>query len=165
MADLPQRNLTKSNAPFQRAAQRLPLGVSPSFRYRGDDRVDAATLRGMQVGKVFALSAEKELVDADRIAKLIPAAELLRFSNSGTGAVMAALRLARAYTLRESYQLVEGGYHGLFDAAMGMANMVGWETAVLAPFRALTPPRLTAQGNELVAVGAAWLGYSRIRPR
>ncbi len=64
---------------------------------------------------------------ADRIAKMVPAAELVRFSNSGTEAVMAALRLARAYTGRESYLLVEGGYHGLFDAAMWMANVEDWD--------------------------------------
>jgi glutamate-1-semialdehyde 2,1-aminomutase len=40
---------------------------------------------------------------------------------------MAALRLARAYTGRERYLLVEGGYHGLFDAAMWMSNMEKWD--------------------------------------
>ncbi len=162
---IPTRNLEKSNAQFQRAVKRLPLGVSSTFRYWGDertiyvdhgkggrtwdidgnayvdyrlgygpailgyadDRVDAAARRGMQVGGVFALSTEKELVVADRIAKMVPAAELVRFSNSGTEAVMAALRLARAYTGRDSYLLVEGGYHGLFDAAMWMANLEDWD--------------------------------------
>ena len=42
---------------------------------------------------------------------------------------MAALRLARAYTGRDSYVLVEGSYHGLFDAAMWMANMDDWDPA------------------------------------
>ena len=83
--------------------------------------------RGMEVGGVFALSTERELIVADRIAKMVPAAELVRFSNSGTEAVMAALRLARAHTGRDSYLLIEGGYHGLFDAAMWMANMDEWD--------------------------------------
>ena len=165
MTEMPKRDLTRSNAQFQRAVKRLPLGVSSTFRYWGDDRtiyvhhgkggrtwdidgngyvdyrlgygpailgyaddrVDAAAMRGMQVGGVFALSTERELIVADRIAKMVPAAELVRFSNSGTEAVMAALRLARAYTGRESYLLVEGGYHGLFDAAMWMANVEDWD--------------------------------------
>ena len=38
MTALPTRNLTKSNAQFQRAVKRLPLGVSSTFRYWGDDR-------------------------------------------------------------------------------------------------------------------------------
>ncbi len=165
MAMLPTRDLTKSNAQFKRAVKRLPLGVSSTFRYWGDertiyvshgkggrtwdidgngyvdyrlgygpailgyadDRVDAAAIRGMQVGGVFALSTERELIVAERIAKMVPAAELVRFSNSGTEAVMASLRLARAYTGREAYLLVEGGYHGLFDAAMWMSNMEEWD--------------------------------------
>ncbi len=165
MQEIPKRNLTRSNAQFQRAVKRLPLGVASTFRYWGDDRtiyvhhgkggrtwdidgntyvdyrlgygpailgyaddrVDQAAIRGIQVGGVFALSTERELIVADRIAKMVPAAELVRFSNSGTEAVMASLRLARAYTGRDSYLLVEGGYHGLFDAAMWMANLEDWE--------------------------------------
>jgi glutamate-1-semialdehyde 2,1-aminomutase len=103
------------------------LGYGPAILGYADDRVDAAARRGMEVGGVFALSTERELAVADRISKMVPAAELVRFSNSGTEAVMAALRLARAYTGRESYLLVEGGYHGLFDAAMWMADMDGWD--------------------------------------
>lgn len=163
----PGRILTKSNAQFRRAVKKLPLGVSSTFRYWGedrtiyvdhgkggrtwdidgnvyvdyrlgygpailgyaDDRVDAAARRGMEVGGVFALSTERELTVAERISKMVPAAELVRFSNSGTEAVMAALRLARAYTGRDSYLLVEGGYHGLFDAAMWMANVEEWDRA------------------------------------
>ena len=165
MGRLPARDLSRSNAQFARAAERLPLGVSSTFRYWGDDRtiyvdhgkggrirdidgngyidyrlgygpailgyaddrVDAAARRGMEVGGVFALSTERELIVADRIAGMVPAAEMVRFSNSGTEAVMAALRLARAHTGRDSYLLVEGGYHGLFDAAMWMANVEDWD--------------------------------------
>jgi phytoene dehydrogenase-like protein len=40
---------------------------------------------------------------------------------------MAALRLARAYTKRSGYVLLEGGYHGLFDAALWTLGMDGWD--------------------------------------
>jgi glutamate-1-semialdehyde 2,1-aminomutase len=103
------------------------LAFGPTILGYADDRVDAAARKGMEVGGVFALSTERELIVAERIAKMVPAAELVRFSNSGTEAVMAALRLARAYTGRESYLLVEGGYHGLFDAAMWQLNMEDWD--------------------------------------
>lgn len=164
MTALPRRDLTRSNAQFKRALARLPLGVSSTFRYWGedrtiyvargkggriwdidgnayvdyrlgygpailgyaDDRVDAAARRGMEVGGVFALSTERELAVAERIAGMVPAAELVRFSNSGTEAVMSALRLARAFTGRDQYLLVEGSYHGLFDAAMWQADVAGW---------------------------------------
>ena len=38
MVGIPSRNLTKSNAQFQRAVKRLPLGVASTFRYWGDER-------------------------------------------------------------------------------------------------------------------------------
>src|SRR6516165_7481116 len=135
------RTLTKNHAHFQRALERLPLGVASNFRFWGEDRtiyvkqgrgarvtdldgnvyvdyrmgygpailgyadprVDAAARAGMEVGGVFALSTEAEYRVAARIAKMVPAAELVRFSNSGTEAVMAALRLVRAYTKRDDY--------------------------------------------------------------
>jgi len=181
MPPLPQRKLDRSNAHFRKALTRLPLGVSSTFRYWGDDRtiyvhhgkggrtwdidgneyvdyrlgygpailgyaddrVDAAARRGMEVGGVFALSTERELAVAERIARMVPAAELVRFSNSGTEAVMAALRLARAYTGRESYLLVEGGYHGLFDAAMWMSDVEGWNRS------ASTDPDLVPYGKGI----------------
>ncbi len=158
------RKLTKSNAHFQRAVKRLPLGVASNFRYWGEDRtiyvkrgvgaritdlddnvyvdyrmgygpailgyahpeVDQAAREGMEVGGVFALSTERELAVAERISKMVPAAELVRFSNSGTEAVMAGLRLARAYTGKDDYVILEGSYHGLFDAAMWFTPMDKW---------------------------------------
>jgi glutamate-1-semialdehyde 2,1-aminomutase len=179
------RDLTKSNAHFEKAMKRLPLGVASTFRYWGedrtiyvdhgkggrtwdidgncyvdyrlgygpailgyaDDRVDEAARKGMEVGGVFALSTRRELDVADRIAKMVPGVDLVRFSNSGTEAVMAALRLARAHTGRDSYILIEGGYHGLFDAAMWMANMDAWDPSsglepVKAPYSRGVPQRL-----------------------
>lgn len=181
MPSMPRRDLTRSNAHFQRAVKRLPLGVASTFRYWGDDRtiyvhhgkggrtfdidgnayvdyrlgygpailgyaddrVDEAARRGMEVGGVFALSTERELAVAERIARMVPAAELVRYSNSGTEAVMAALRLARAHTGRDEYLLVEGGYHGLFDSAMWMANMDGWDR------RANTEPEVVSYGRGI----------------
>src|ERR1700739_82035 len=69
------------------------MGYGPAILGYADPRVDAAAREGMEVGGVFALSTEREYRVAERIAKMVPAAELVRFSNSGTEAVMAALRL------------------------------------------------------------------------
>lgn len=178
------RSLKKSNAHFQKAIKRLPLGVSSNFRYWGeertiyvasgkgarltdidgneyidyrmaygpcilgyaDPRVDAAARAGMEIGGVFALSTERELAVADRIASMVPAAEMVRFSNSGTEAVMSALRLARAYTGKDSYVLVEGGYHGLFDAALWCTPVDNWRANSgdphLVPYSAGVPGML-----------------------
>ncbi|MEX1265570.1 MAG: aminotransferase class III-fold pyridoxal phosphate-dependent enzyme, partial [Woeseia sp.] len=72
------------------------LGYGPTILGYADERVDQAARDGMDVGGVFALSTELEYEVADRISRMVPAAELVRFSNSGTEAVMAALRIARA---------------------------------------------------------------------
>jgi glutamate-1-semialdehyde 2,1-aminomutase len=103
------------------------LGYGPAILGYADDRVDAAARRGMEVGGVFALSTEREHAVADRICRMVPGMDLVRFSNSGTEAVMAALRLARAHTGRDQYLLVEGSYHGLFDAALWMVDLDDWE--------------------------------------
>jgi glutamate-1-semialdehyde 2,1-aminomutase len=103
------------------------LGYGPAILGYADPRVDAAAQEGMSIGGVFALSTERELQVAERISRMVPAAELVRFSNSGTEAVMAALRLARAYTGRDDYVILEGSYHGLFDAAMWYTPMDKWK--------------------------------------
>src|SRR6202451_1024588 len=102
------------------------LGYGPAILGYADPRVDAAARKGMEVGGVFALSTERGLSVGARIARMVPAAELVRFSNSGTEAVMAALRLARAYTGKDDYVILEGSYHGLFDAAMWFTPMEKW---------------------------------------
>src|SRR3569833_1173211 len=102
------------------------LGYGPAILGYADPRVDEAARKCMDVGGVFALATERELAVAERISKMDPAAELVRFSNSGTEAVMAALRLARAYTKKDDYVILEGSYHGLFDAAMWNTPMDKW---------------------------------------
>ena len=102
------------------------MGYGPAILGYADERVDAAAREGMAVGGVFALATERELRVAERISKMVPAAELVRFSNSGTEAVMAGLRLARAYTGKDDYVILEGSYHGLFDAAMWFTPMDKW---------------------------------------
>ncbi len=121
------------------------LGYGPAILGYADDRVDAAARAGMDVGGVFALSTEREYAVADRLCRMVPGMDLVRFSNSGTEAVMAALRLARAHTGREGYVLVEGSYHGLFDAAMWMADLRAWDgrgDPPVAPYSAGIPAGL-----------------------
>ncbi len=109
------------------------LGYGPAILGYADDRVDAAVREGMEVGGVFALATELEAVVAERIRKMVPPAELVRYSNSGSEAVIAALRLARAYTGKDSYILVEGGYHGLHDAALWGAAVEKMQPGDKAP--------------------------------
>ncbi len=102
------------------------LGYGPVILVYDDARVDAAAREGMNVGGVFALSTELEYEVACRISKMVPAAELVRFSNSGTEAVMAALRVARAYTGKDCHIILEGGYHGMFNEVMWYTELKNW---------------------------------------
>ncbi len=94
------------------------LGYGPAILGHCHPEVDAAAREGQQVGTVFALGTEREYEVAKLIGEMVAAAELVRFSNSGTEAVMAALRLARGATGKDSYVTFEGSYHGLFDSTM-----------------------------------------------
>jgi glutamate-1-semialdehyde 2,1-aminomutase len=58
---------------------------------------------------------------------MVPAAELVRFSNSGTEAVMAALRVARAHTGKDGHMAIEGGYHGIFTEILWESEIEDWD--------------------------------------
>jgi len=103
------------------------LAYGPVILGYADPRVDEAARKGMQVGGVFALSTELEYQVASRISKMVPAAELVRFSNSGTEAVMAALRIARAFTGKDGHVVIEGGYHGIFSEVMWYSEVEEWD--------------------------------------
>ena len=68
-------------------------------------------------GIVFGAPNTFEKPIAEHICKRIPSIEKVRFTNSGTEAVMNALRLARAYTGKPKIAKFEGGFHGTTDDA------------------------------------------------
>lgn len=78
-------------------------------------------------GTSFGFTSPLEVELAEMISKAIPSIEMLRFTNSGTEAVMSAIRLARAYTKRKKILKFRGCYHGhsdhmLVSAGSGMAT-------------------------------------------
>ena len=103
------------------------LGFGPAILGYADERVDEAARNGMDVGGVFALATELEYRVAQRISDMVPSAELVRFSITGTEAVMAALRLARACSGKDEYVLVEGGYHGIFSEVLWYSEVEDWQ--------------------------------------
>ena len=68
-------------------------------------------------GTAFMMASEREVSYAEHLCSRNPAFEKLRFVNSGTEAVMAGLKAARAYTGRPKIAKVEGAYHGQYDYA------------------------------------------------
>ena len=109
------------------------LAYGPTILGYADPRVDQAAREGIEIGGVFALSTELEYEVAQKISSMVPSAELVRFSNSGTEAVMAALRVARAYSNRDGYIMLEGGYHGVSDSALWDIDLDDWDPATGEP--------------------------------
>jgi glutamate-1-semialdehyde 2,1-aminomutase len=66
-------------------------------------------------GSHFAAATPAEAEAAERFRRMVPTAEAVRFSNSGSEATMLALRLARAHTGRTKFLKFEGHYHGWYD--------------------------------------------------
>lgn len=69
------------------------------------------------LGTAFTLPTESEVELAEAITARAPALQQVRFSNSGSEAVMCAIKAARALTGRSKIVKVEGGYHGMYDYA------------------------------------------------
>lgn len=105
------------------------LAYGPAILGYADSRVDDAAREGIEIGGVFALATELEYEVASRISRMVPAAELVRFSNSGTEAVMAALRIARAHTGKDGHIVMEGGYHGVFNEVLWYTEVEDWKPA------------------------------------
>lgn len=103
-----------------------------------------ATRAQMTLGSAHGACTEAQNRLAALIKARVPSIERIRFTNSGTEAVMQAVRTARAWTGRPLLVKMEGGYHGSWDPVMigakgsgsvpkGITPGVAEET-VLAPF-------------------------------
>lgn len=84
----------------------------------GDPRVLAAVLEALAAGACCSYENEKHAELAELLCRTIPCLERVRFTGSGTEAVMHTLRLARAYTGRSKILKIEGHFHGYHDQMM-----------------------------------------------
>lgn len=112
-----------------------------------------ATMRGTSYGAPTV--AEVEI--AEMINEAVPCSEMVRLVNSGTEAVMSAIRAARGYTKRDYIIKFEGCYHGHSDGLLVksgsglLTENVPDSAGVPAAFAAKT---LIAQYNDLDSVRA-----------
>ncbi|MBM3292323.1 aspartate aminotransferase family protein [Candidatus Bathyarchaeota archaeon] len=86
----------------------LILGHSPK---RVIDRVK----KQLPLGTHYGFSHELEIELAEKICELVPSAEMVRYTSSGTEANLYTVRLARAFTGRQKIIKMEGGWHGGYD--------------------------------------------------
>ncbi len=78
--------------------------------------VEAVTQQ-VQRGTAFTMATEAEVLFAEHMCGRAPSFDKIRFVNSGTEAVMAGMKAARAFTGRPKIAKVEGSYHGAYDYA------------------------------------------------
>jgi glutamate-1-semialdehyde 2,1-aminomutase len=120
-------------------------------------RILKASQEAQEGGTAFAAPTEYEVRLAEVICERVGSVELVRFTNSGTEATMAAMRLARAYTGRAKIGRFEGSYHGTHDytttPAAGVPDSIS-DLVVDLPYNDLDGCRevLERVGQELAAV-------------
>jgi len=90
-------------------------GYGPVILGHADPRVTDAVARSLSLGQTFGGQHPLEVEVAERIRHLVPSMERMRFSSSGSEAVQAALRIARASTGRWVVVRFDGHYHGWLD--------------------------------------------------
>ena len=121
------------------------LGYGPIILGYRDARVDAAVMRAItELGTISGFSTPMDVEVVQRIKGLCPNIDKVRFANSGTEAVMGALRTARGFTGRDRIVVVEGGFHGLNDEVMWKSDVEGWSGSGepdIVPFGAGVPAR------------------------
>lgn len=108
-------------------------------------------------GLSFGAATEREVEMADLICSIVPSIEMVRMVNSGTEAVMSAIRAARGFTGRNKIIKFAGCYHGHSDAMLVKAGS-GVMTAGIPDSAGVpagcTQDTLTAVYNDLDSVQA-----------
>jgi glutamate-1-semialdehyde 2,1-aminomutase len=92
------------------------LGNGPAILGHAPEPVVRAVGETLALGQTYAAQHERELKLARRLTELVPGLEVVRFATSGTEAVQAAMRIARAFTGRPKIVKFEGHYHGWTDS-------------------------------------------------
>ena len=80
-----------------------------------DPGVTAAVQRRVALGTAFTMPTAQDVELAELLVERVPYVDQVRFCNSGSEAVMLAVKAARAFTGRHKIAKFEGAYHGLYD--------------------------------------------------
>lgn len=114
-----------------------------------------AVEKAVKDGLSFGAPTEREVEIAQLMVELVPGIEMVRMVNSGTEAVMSAIRLARGATGRDKLIKFEGCYHGHSDAMLvnaGSSALAGGHPSSAGVPVGAAKDTLTAQFNDLDSV-------------
>jgi glutamate-1-semialdehyde aminotransferase len=110
-------------------------GLLPNILGYAHDEVNAAVAEQHSKGHSFSLPHPVEVELAERLIRIIPCAEMVRFGKNGSDATAGAVRVARAFTGRD--RIACCGYHGWQDWFIGTTSR---NQGVPAGVRSLTHP-------------------------
>ena len=114
-----------------------------------------AVEKAVKDGLSFGAPTRREVDIAELMVELVPNIEMVRMVNSGTEAVMSALRLARGATGRDKLIKFEGCYHGHSDCMLvnaGSSALAGGHPSSAGVPVGAAKDTLTAQFNDLDSV-------------
>ncbi|MGI5958475.1 MAG: glutamate-1-semialdehyde 2,1-aminomutase [Massiliimalia sp.] len=94
----------------------------PMILGHNDPEILDAAVKAAQNGLSFGAATEIEVTMAEIICSLVPSIDMVRMVNSGTEAVMSAVRAARGFTGRDKIIKFAGCYHGHSDAMLVKAG-------------------------------------------
>lgn len=90
----------------------------PMILGHNNEKVRSAVIDAAAKGLSFGAATENEVKMAELLCQLVPSLEMVRMVNSGTEAVMSAIRAARGYTGKHKIIKFEGCYHGHSDGLL-----------------------------------------------
>lgn len=136
----------------------------PGILGHADDRVIKAVQDACEKGLTFGAPTEKETILAELVQEIMPSMEMMRLVNSGTEAVMSAIRVARGYTGRDKIVKFRGCYHGHSDGLLVKAGSGALTQAVpdsLGVPADYTKNTLVAEYNDIDSVKQLFEQYGK----
>ena len=163
------RFITKADGPFlwdEDGKQYIDYVCSwgPMILGHNHPVIREAVEQAVKDGLSFGAPTRREVEIAQLMVDLVPNIEMVRMVNSGTEAVMSAVRLARGATGRNKIIKFEGCYHGHSDCLLvnaGSSALAGGHPSSAGVPEDIVKHTLTAQFNDLSSVEAlleAWPG-------
>ena len=117
--------------------------------------IKEAVVKAVEKGLSFGAATEAEVIMAETVCEAVPFVEMIRMVNSGTEAVMSAIRAARGFTGRNKIIKFEGCYHGHADSMLvkaGSGVMTSGIPSSLGVPSGCAKDTLTAIYNDLTSV-------------
>ncbi len=132
------------------------LGQGPNFLGHSPDFLVEAVAAGTRDGLIFGGQNPLEVEAAERVLECLGWADMMRFASTGTEAVQAATRLARAHTGRRKIIRFEGQYHGWLDNVLVAHDGSGWTTASAGQIATHLDDFIILPWNDTESVDAAF---------